>query len=124
MNEELSTVARTAAEVAAQKNGPTSYGLLTYAWVVGLSVWGGVAGFVSKVRRGKTRAFNVTEFIGEIVVSGLVGVCTFFLCEWAGLSQLFTAAAVGVTGHMGSRGIMLLERVITNRIPGVKHDED
>lgn len=97
---------------------PEGYSLITYLWVIGLSLWGGIAGFMSKVRRGRAHPFNLTEFIGEIAVSGLVGVCTFFLCEWAGLDQLFTAAAVGVTGHMGSRGIMLLERVIPNHLPG------
>lgn len=103
---------------------PETYSWLTYLWVLGLSMWGGVAGFMSKVKRGRAHPFNLMEFVGEIVVSGLVGVCTFFLCEWADLDQLFTAAAVGITGHMGSRGIMLLERVITNRIPGVKHDDN
>ena len=102
---------------------PEGYGLITYLWVLGLAMWGGVAGFMSKVKNGSVRPFSLMEFIGEIVVSGLVGVCTFFLCEWAGLDQLFTAAAVGITGHMGSRGVMLLERVITNHIPGAKPND-
>jgi hypothetical protein len=105
--------------------GPESYNLITYLWVLGLAIWGGIAGFMSKLKAGRVRAFNITEFVGEISISGLVGVCTFFLCEWAKMDQLFTAAAVGITGHMGSRGIMLLERIITHNrtFVGAKTDE-
>ena len=116
MNEEITAAARAAAEAAAQKGGPTSYGWITYLWVLGLSVWGGVAGFLSKIKSGHARAFNLTEFVGEVTISGLVGIVTFFLCEWAGFNQLFTAAAVGVTGHMGSRAMMLFERIAEARL--------
>lgn len=103
--------------------GPESYGMWTYVWVIGLALWGGVAGFMSKLKSGRARAFNVTEFIGELAISGLVGVLTFFFCEWAGFNQLFTAAAVGITGHMGSRGIMLLERLMIKQLPGATQND-
>lgn len=91
---------------------PTSYTLLTYAWVIALSFVGGMVSFTRKVRDGVARKFNFTEFIGEIVTSGFVGVITFWLCEWSGVHPLLTAALVGISGHMGSRAIFKLEQLV------------
>ena len=48
--------------------------------------------FIKKVRQGDARPFNLPEFIGEVLTSAFAGVLTFYLCEWANLSQLLTAA--------------------------------
>lgn len=94
---------------------PFSYGVLTYVWVLGLAVWGGFVSFMRKMRLGEVRAFNLTEFVGEIATSAFVGILTFWLCESAGFSQLFTAACVGVSGHMGSRGIFMFEKYLSTK---------
>lgn len=88
---------------------PTTYSLLTYLWVVAFSAFGGVVSFMRKRREGIVRAFNITELIGELVTSAFVGVITFLLCEWSGVSPLLTAAFVGITGHMGSRALFMFE---------------
>lgn len=88
---------------------PTSYELLTYLWVVALSGWGGVANYIRKVRTGQAERFSFMEIVGEIVISAFAGVLTFWLCELSGFQPLLTAALVGVSGHMGSRAIGLLE---------------
>lgn len=92
---------------------PTTYTLLTYAWVIVLAAWGGAVNFITKVRRGESRACNIAEFIGEIVTSGFAGVLTFWLCEAAGINPLITAALIGISGHLGSRAIFLMERWAT-----------
>ena len=98
----------------------SNFGLLTWAWVVGLSLWGGVASFARKLRAGEARPFNLTEFAGEIFISGFVGVCTFLLCSGAGLDPLQTSPLVAISGHMGSRGIFLLEQFFVRKVtPGV-----
>lgn len=99
---------------------PTSYSLLTYAWVFLLSILGGVVNFMRKLQEGHTRAFNIIEFIGEIVTSAFAGVITFWLCENAQLAPLVTAALVGVSGHAGSRAIFLLEDFMKSKFPGTK----
>ena len=96
---------------------PTSYSLLTYLWVFGLAVLGGVVNFMRKLQSGHTRAFNIIEFIGEIVTSAFAGVITFWLCENAALSPLITAAFVGVSGHMGSRAIFAFEEFLKAKFP-------
>jgi hypothetical protein len=99
---------------------PTTYGLLTYAWVFGLSAWGGVVSFIRKYRGGKARPFNFMELIGEIIVAALAGVLTFFMAEAAAINPLITAALVGISGHMGSRAIALMEDWATARFGDVE----
>lgn len=96
---------------------PTSYSLLTYAWVSGLAAIGGFVSFVQKVKLGYARAFNMIEFIGELVTSAFAGVITFWLCEASNVNPLATAALVGVTGHMGSRALYLLEQIVGKHFP-------
>lgn len=96
---------------------PTTYSLITYAWVLLLASLGGAVNFLRKLRAGSVRAWNVTEFIGELVTSAFAGVITFWLCEAAEIRPLLTAALVGIAGHMGSRAIFHLERFFEARFP-------
>ncbi len=101
---------------------PTTYAAITYLWVVVLSCLGGVVNFSRKVKGGHTRPFNLPEFFGEVLTSGFAGVLTFYLCEWAGVAQLLTAALVGISGHMGSRAIFLFEKWAEKRFIGSLED--
>jgi hypothetical protein len=89
---------------------PSTYGLITYLWVIGLSAWGGLVNFYRNVASGKTRALNFIELIGELATSAFAGLITFWLCEAAQFNPLVTAALVGISGHMGSRALYQLER--------------
>lgn len=83
--------------------------LLTWAWVVGLSLLGGFVSFYQKLRAGHVRAWNITEFIGELATSAFVGIITFKLCQWQGFSSDLAPALVGITSHMGSRALFKAE---------------
>ena len=98
-----------------EKN-PESYSLLTYSWVFLLAILGGVVNFIRKLQRGDVRPFNIVEFIGEIVTSAFAGIITFWLCEASGVTPLITAALVGISGHMGSRALFLIEKWVAGRI--------
>lgn len=97
---------------------PNSYQLATYLWVFALSMLGGVASFFAKVKKGFTRWFNITELIGELVTSAFAGIVTFYLCEYANFHSLLTASLVGISGHMGSRAIFVMEKFFEKRIMG------
>jgi hypothetical protein len=88
---------------------PSSYSWLAYAWIVGIGALGGLVSYIRKVNAGFIHKWSIMEFIGEIVTSAFVGVLTFWICEWAKLSPLLTAAFVGVAGHMGSRCLFMFE---------------
>ena len=93
----------------------TGYALLTYAWVLALSTWGGLVNYLSKIRMGHIARFNITELIGDLFISGFTGVLTFWMCEAAGFNQLTTAVCVGISGHMGVRMIWKLENVLSRK---------
>lgn len=88
----------------------------TWAWVLVISSLGGAVSFYQKLRTGVVRPFNMAELLGEVACSAFVGIITFLLCKNYGFNELITAALVGITGHMGSRAMMLFERVLEKRL--------
>lgn len=95
---------------------PLNYAIMTYAWVLLISIWGGTAAFIRKV---KTRAgghFSIAEWVGECVISGFVGIITFWLCESSNISPLLSAALIAITAHMGSRALLMGERLLCKQI--------
>lgn len=93
----------------------TGFQILTYAWVIGLSTWGGLVNYISKIKSGQIARFNITELIGDMFISGFTGVLTFWMCEAAGFNELTTAVCVGISGHMGARMIGKLENVMSRK---------
>lgn len=91
---------------------PLNYQLLTYSWVALLSLWGGAASYIRRVRLMDKPRYSAVEFIGEIVISIGVGLITFFLCEWANIDSMLSAAFIAVTSHMGSRALLVGEQVL------------
>jgi len=102
---------------------PGNYPLLTYLWVLALSVWGGVVNNIRKVKNGTLKRFSLAELIGDIAISGFIGVMTFYLCEYAGFEELLTAFLVGITSHMGTKGLSVLEDLAAKKL-GIAIDED
>ena len=103
---------------------PFNYSALTYMWVILLSVWGGLANYIRKVRVGVTARFSFTELIGELVTSGLAGLITFWLCEAADTDPMISAALIAISGHMGARIIFHLENVIEHKFKGMGGSDD
>ena len=93
----------------AVSSSPEAFGYLTYAWVFLLSMWGGAVQFHSKVSKGITRPFNIAEFLGDIFTSAFIGLLTFYLCKYAKLDDLLTAVFVAISGHMGTRALLIIE---------------
>lgn len=83
-----------------------------WAWflLIGLSLWGGTANYVRKLKQNK-QPFSVVELIGEWVISGFAGFIAALACIELGFSFAIAAAAAGVAGHMGGRSIFILEQV-------------
>ena len=84
-------------------------------YMAAIAAAGGALSFYSKVKTGKVRAFNITEFVGEIVTSAIVGLVTFWICKGFGVNEWLTAAGVAISGHMGARAIFLLEKTLEKK---------
>lgn len=88
---------------------PMAYPLSQYGFILAVSLLGGLVGWFNKVRNGELQGADLRVLMGELTTSALAGLLTFWFCEWASVSPLLTSAFAGVAGHMGTRGIALLE---------------
>ena len=85
-----------------------------YFMVIGLSMFGGLASYLGKVR--KSKVFSLIELTCEIVISGFTGILTYFLVSSQAWPWEWQAAAVGVSGHMGSKLLSLVELWAAHRV--------
>lgn len=97
---------------------------ITWAWMIGISLLGGFVSFVRKVRASHVRAWNFTEFIGEIVTAALAGIITANLCQWLNYPPPLTYALTGIGAHMGSRALFKLEGLFDSKFPTTPPAED
>lgn len=105
MNEEI----RNASEIV---KDPTSFSVVTYLWIVVLSMWGGVVRIIREnTFGGKTKLEIARIFLFELITSGFVGIITFYLCESAGFQPLYTAAMTSIAGYMGGRSLAVIEAI-------------
>lgn len=51
----------------------------------------------------------------DSVTSGFCGLLAFWACESINMKPLLTAVMIGITGHMGSRAIFLIEKIIVSK---------
>ena len=42
-----------------------------------------------------------------MVISGFIGLITYYFCVYSGFHEALTAALVGISAHQGTRGITL-----------------
>lgn len=99
-----------------QNNIPENVGIITMLWVLALSLWGGTVHTIRKVKEGVIQRFSLSEWIGDVTISGFIGVVTYALCKYSGFDEWLTAVCVGVTSHQGTRGLLLVERIIAKKL--------
>ena len=89
--------------------------ILSWVLLIGISLWGGVASFIRKMKEGHARVWNFTELVGELAISGFTGVITANLCDYMSAPTPLKYALVGITAHMGSRALFKLEGVVSTK---------
>lgn len=105
---------------------PANYNLLTYLWVFGLSAWGGFISFLQRAKSELPLRRKLSLLATEIVICTFAGLITFFLCGWAQIDPLLSAVMIAISGHMGTRAIVLTERFVEmqfQRIMGLPEKE-
>ena len=104
---------------AVVENGPfTVKNLVPTMWMAGIAMLGGYVNFRQKMQQGTARGWNLTELIGEMVVSAFAGVLTFWICRGFEVNPWLTAAGVAISGHLGARAIFFLEKALEKKVEG------
>lgn len=102
-------IALHALPASASDRDPLDFPLRQYAFILAISLLGGMVSWYAKVRQGTVQAWNVMHLIGELATSAFAGLLAFWFCAWANTPPLIAAALVGVAGHMGARAIGAFE---------------
>lgn len=102
--------------MAVPDKDPSAWTIATWLLALGMGFSGGVVHWWARMKSRRPRVFSLMELVGEVFTSGFVGVCVFMaLNEWdqpAGLC----AAASGISGHMGARLLLVLERAAESKL--------
>lgn len=95
---------------------PTTWTLGTWLLALGMAFCGGLVNWYARIKQGHTRACNIIELIGEIFTSGFVGLGVFMFLVAMDQPEGVCAAAAGIGGHMATRLLFAIERLVEARI--------
>ena len=98
------------------ESDPTTWNMTTWLLALGMAMGGGIINWLARIKRGKTRPFNIIELLGEIFTSGFIGVGVFMAVDSLGQPIGLCAAAAGIGGHMATRLLFILEKALENKI--------
>ncbi|MCL2829440.1 MAG: phage holin family protein [Betaproteobacteria bacterium] len=88
------------------------------AWLLALlpSASAGIVNWLGHYVTGDKRHFSFLYFCIEVFTSGFVGVTMFMAFAAHDQPPAMCAAVAGVSGHMGTRLLLLLELALENKI--------
>jgi len=95
---------------------PLDFSIFTYIWVFVLSFFGGLTYHIRKIKSGVINRFSLSEFIGDIIVSGFIGLLTFYFCEYSKFDPLLSAVLIGISSHQGTKLISFLEEYFYSKL--------
>lgn len=96
-------------------------------YVIVLSIWAGTVGTIRRVRKGEIPFFSLREWVGDISISGFIGILTFFLCKYVGINEYLSAFFISISAHMGARAIAIFEKLWVEKlvqITGITIDKE
>lgn len=97
---------------------------MTYIWVIWIAWWGAMVAYLHRLKTNDFVGFSWIALFTELTTSGLVGLMTFYLCDFGELDARITAVAVAVAGHMGTRAIFLIRNALVREMTGNGHADD
>lgn len=101
-------------EKAVEKPPQINSDLLTYLWVLGVSIWGGCVSFFDgraerEKETGIPEKFSWQALAVKILSAAFAGLITMYLCQASNLPTAATGAIVGISAHLGTPALMKLK---------------
>lgn len=94
------------------------YGWLTYLWVVGVSLWGGIVSFFEK----KGEPFSWVRLFAHLSSASFAGMMTFYICQAGHVPEPLTGVFCGVAAHMGTPALLRMK--VIRQFMGEDKDKD
>lgn len=94
------------------------YDLATYVLIFLLASWGGFVNFLNFLKDEPRPSFLVgfIRFLNDVLTGAFCGVIAFFGCQTINIPPAASAAIIGLTGHMGSRGLIIAEKLLEMKL--------
>lgn len=80
---------------------------LTYLWVLGVSLWGGIVSFFEK----KDEPFSWKRLFAHLSSASFAGMMTFYICQYGNVPEPLIGVFCGVAAHMGTPALLRLKIV-------------
>lgn len=90
--------------------------VLTFAWVMGLSLLSGLATYFNRLCHGEALKSPYVTFFLDLIYCQMAGLITYFLAISAGTDGLLTAGLVSAGSHMGARLIFAVESLVIKTV--------
>jgi len=107
--------------------GPQDLPPKVIAFVIGLSMLGGMAHYMDRLRRGQLKAHWSIELAGDILYSLATGFTVWYFASASGTSEYISAGMAIVGGHLGARFMFMVQEALVEKamrsIRGEKHTD-
>lgn len=97
--------------------------LLTFLWVFSISAFAGITRRIRRLQGAKGNEEIKKEgswllFMADIVISGFIGMLTYYLCVYANVPDSLMAVYIGVSAHMGTKALSVYEALFNKGVKG------
>lgn len=96
------------------EKSPETISLITYLWVIALSLLGGVVSYSQRLAHGKR--WNIIEALSVQLAAILSGLMVFFACSWQDINPMLTAMLISLASVNSSQAIRLLTEKVKERV--------
>jgi hypothetical protein len=86
------------------KESLLSSGVITYLWVAGLSLWGGMVSYLES-----REPFSWLRLSAHLLSSSFAGLMTFYLCQYGQVPDPLVGVLCGVAAHMGTPALLKMK---------------
>lgn len=97
-------------------NNPDNFPLLTWAWVIGMSIFGSIVRTITTQNEPLRGWALVRRLSANAVISVFIAIITAALCVWGNVDFWLMVVFIGLTSHMGTPVLLLAEDKIMNYI--------
>ena len=104
-------------------NNPIDWNYSTWLLAIAMAVGGGLINWLAHVKNTENHVFSIFELMGELFTSAFIGVGVFMVAQALNQEIAICAALAGVGGHMATRLLFLIERVITGKFDKENHHD-